>query len=452
MRYGRLVKETLAGHPVELVDLAGINEEELLFRDADVPAVVEKFRAADVDALFFPHCNFGSENCVAQVAREFRLPVLLWGPRDDAPDAEGLRSRDSQCGLFATGKVLRRLNVPFTYLTNSWADSREFHTGIDKFLRVASVVKAVTRLKILQISTRPAPFCSVICNENELIERFGIQCCPVTLDDLVTEMERVMAAREPAFRETVEYIRSISAAGSKEGIEKTAGLKLAMRSLAEARGCRAVAIQCWDSLQHLTGVMPCLSNALLSDEGLPVVCETDIHGAITAVMTQALTFNTEPQFFADLTVRHPKDDNAELLWHCGNFPRSLAGDQASATAGLNRYNADRYGVAQWELKSADHRAVRRRSRGLPPAHRGGGHHRGAAEPGQLCLDEGEKLAAVGAPAGGRALHSPCVRGVRALRRHSSRGLPIYPRPDGRRGGARRRRTAPSLDGLAAPVV
>lgn len=228
MRYGRLVKETLAGHPVELVDLAGINEEELLFRDADVPAVVEKFRAADVDALFFPHCNFGSENCVAQVAREFRLPVLLWGPRDDAPDAEGLRSRDSQCGLFATGKVLRRHNVPFTYLTNSWADSREFHTGIDKFLRVASVVKAVTRLKILQISTRPAPFCSVICNENELIERFGIQCCPVTLDDLVTEMERVMAAREPAFRETCGYIRSITAAGSEEDIHRAAGLKLAM--------------------------------------------------------------------------------------------------------------------------------------------------------------------------------------------------------------------------------
>ena len=83
------------------------------------------------------------------------------------------------------------------------------------------------------------------------------------------------------------------------------------------------------------------------------MCETDIHGAITAVMTQALTFNTEPQFFADLTVRHPEDDNAELLWHCGNFPRSLAGDQASAVAGLNRYNADRYGVAQWELKSGE---------------------------------------------------------------------------------------------------
>ena len=31
MRYGRLVKETLAGHPVELVDLAGINEEAVSY-------------------------------------------------------------------------------------------------------------------------------------------------------------------------------------------------------------------------------------------------------------------------------------------------------------------------------------------------------------------------------------------------------------------------------------
>lgn len=31
-----------------------------------------------------------------------------------------------------------------------------------------------------------------------------------------------------------------------------------------------------------------------------------------------------PGFLADLTNRHPFNDNAELLWHCGPFPRSLA--------------------------------------------------------------------------------------------------------------------------------
>ena len=352
-RFARLVKEQMQGHPVELVDLEGINEEELLYREQDIPAVVDKFHRAGVEALFFPHCNFGSENCVAQVAKAFRLPVLLWGPRDDPPDGSGLRSRDSQCGLFATGKVLRRHNVPFTYLTNSWVGSRSFHEGMDRFLRVANVVRAVSGLKILQISTRPAPFCSVICNENELIERFGIQCCPVTLDDLVTEMERVIGERGPVFREKAAFIRSISPVGGEEEQEKAAALQLAIRSLAEARGCRAVAIQCWDSLQHLTGVMPCLANALLTDEGLPVACETDIHGAVTAVMAQALTFGESPAFFADLTVRHPTDDNAELLWHCGNFPYSLAKDQAAACAGCNRYNQDRYGIAEWQLKDGD---------------------------------------------------------------------------------------------------
>lgn len=33
--------------------------------------------------------------------------------------------------------------------------------------------------------------------------------------------------------------------------------------------------------------MPCAVNALLNDKGIPVVCETDIHGAITSLMVEA---------------------------------------------------------------------------------------------------------------------------------------------------------------------
>ncbi len=71
-----------------------------------------------MDGLFFPHGNFGTEYEVARLAKELNVPVLLWGPRDERPDENGVRLRDSQCGLFATGKVLRRFQVPFTYMTN----------------------------------------------------------------------------------------------------------------------------------------------------------------------------------------------------------------------------------------------------------------------------------------------------------------------------------------------
>lgn len=352
--YGKRIREVLTNYPVEIIDLSGINEEELLFCEADVQPVIRRFREAEVDAVFFPHCNFGSENCVAQVAAALKVPTLLWGPRDDAPDGDGFRNRDSQCGLFATGKVLRRHNVPFTYLTNTVLDSADFCEGLDKFLRVANVVKAVRGLKILQISTRPALFCSVICNENELIEQFGIQCCPVTLDDLVTEMQFQIDSESVAYRDALSKIETIGACGGSDlDKQRVAGLKAAIRVMAEAHGCRAAAVQCWDSMQHLLNVMPCMANAMLCDEGLPVVCETDIHGAITAVMTQATSLDMEPQFFADVTVRHPYDDNAELLWHCGNAPYSLAKDPLAARVSCNRYNADRFGIAEWQLKDGE---------------------------------------------------------------------------------------------------
>ena len=94
IKFNRMIRSMMDEFDVEIVDLAGINEEELLFDDRDIQKIIDRFTFEKIDALFFPHCNFGSENRVAQVARAFDVPVLLWGPRDDFPDSEGLRSRD----------------------------------------------------------------------------------------------------------------------------------------------------------------------------------------------------------------------------------------------------------------------------------------------------------------------------------------------------------------------
>ncbi len=353
IKFNDKIRSIVSEFPVEIVDLDGINEEKLLYSDSDIAPIIERFSREKVDAIFFPHCNFGSENRVAQVAKAFNVPVLLWGPRDDAPDEQGLRSRDSQCGLFATGKVLRRYNIPFTYLTNSWLGSDEFSEGFLKFLKVANVVKSLKNLNILQISTRPEPFCSVICNENELIEKFNVHLYPVTINDLVVKANQVCEEAGEDFVKTVDFISKIDRIGDLEKIKKVASLKVAMKLLAEQYNCRAIAIQCWSSLQDMMGIMPCLANALLTDEGIPTVCETDIHGAITAIIMKAAAFGSGVPFFADITVRHPYNDNAELLWHCGNFPYSLAKDKSVATAGENRYNNDNYGICEWELREGE---------------------------------------------------------------------------------------------------
>lgn len=356
LKYKRLVEEKLKSWNVDLVNLDWLNDEGLLYSDGDVSRVVEVFKREGVDAVFSPHCNFGTEYAVAKLAKAIDKPFLLWGPRDEAPLADGLRLRDSQCGLFATSKILRRLGVPFSYIPNTRVDDPIFERGLKNFLAAAAVIKAFRNLRVGQISTRPDAFWSVIVNEGELLERFGIQVVPVSLVDIVELTKARLNKRddevEHAFQDM--KIKAVHSGIADEYIRRMAALKVTLKEWARETGCSALAVQCWTALQQALGIMPCFVHAELTDEGLPVACETDIHGAITAVLVQAARRGESPIFFADVTIRHPENDNAELLWHCGPFPLSLKVDHTVAKIGYH-YVLESHcpGVAEWEIRGGD---------------------------------------------------------------------------------------------------
>lgn len=354
-RFKNIILKELGKFDADFVDINDINEEGLLFDGKDVGPVVEKMSAHKVDGLFLPHCNFGSEGLVAQVAAQVKKPVLLWGPRDDAPQLNGIRTRDTQCGLFATGKILRRFNVPYTYLTNSDVGDKNFQTGMANFIGVCAAVKAFYETRILQVDTRPKDFMTMIVNEGELLEKFGIPVIPVTLPDVMWRMEKILKEKGEDLAATVKKMERVdcSPIGDEEDIEKIAALKCALKELCAEMGCNAVAVQCWDAMQDLLHLMPCMSHGLLTEEGIPATCETDIHGAITARMLAAAAGGSTI-FFADLTVRHPENDNAELLWHCGNFPMELAKDLKKATGGRHFILPSKCaGTGEWQLKDGN---------------------------------------------------------------------------------------------------
>lgn len=324
VKYADLTRKRLEELGVEFVDITDINEEGLFYDEADRGKIQEKFRREDVKGVFFPHTNFGTEYVCARLARELKLPVLLWGPRDERPDENGVRLRDSQCGLFATGKVLRRFQVPFTYMTNCRLTDPEFERGIRNFLAVCNVVDVFRHIRILQIAPRPFDFWSTMCNEGELLEKYNIQLSPIPMPELIKEMEKVKEEDGPV-REAVDYCRANMCVKIQPNeLENVAALKIAMKNLAGKYNCNAIAIQCWNALQGEIGIMPCAANSLLNEEGIPVVCETDIHGAITALMVEAAGMGEHRSFFADWTVRHPDNENGELLQHCGPWPISVA--------------------------------------------------------------------------------------------------------------------------------
>lgn len=331
IKYRGLTAQRLTELGVDFVDITDINEEGLLYNDADMLKIAEKFKAEKIDGLFLPHCNFGTEYECARLAKELGVPVLLWGPLDERPEPDGTRLRDTQCGLFATGKVLRRFGVPFTYMTNCRLEDPVFERGLRDFMAVCNVVKTFRHIRILQISTRPFDFWSTMCNEGELLEKFNIQLAPIPMGELVDEVRKNLG-NVAETQEVMTYCRvNMNIAIKDDELEKVAAMKVAMKHLAEKYGCNAIAIQCWNQLQTELGIMPCAANALLNEEGIPTFCETDIHGAITALLVEAAGMGQVRSFFADWTIRHPDCPNGELLQHCGPWPISVAGEKPTIT-------------------------------------------------------------------------------------------------------------------------
>jgi L-fucose isomerase-like protein len=349
---------------VTLINIDSVVPDGITTSPEQVPDITRYLKSQKVDAVFILHTDFGSEEVVAKIGKKMGLPLLLWGPRDDSPTPEGVRIRDTQCGLFASSKVLSMFGVKFTYIENCHPTDTAFIKGFDDFCRAASVVKAFRGMRILKIGDRPNSFFSVMANEAELLNNFGIEVSPLSCGRLVSGVNKLKEKdgshkpkndshkpNEKSDSQMETLIASLknkmdTSAFGDEKLKTLAAMILFIKNEMDRGNFAGASIECWSSMGDLFGILPCQLIGELTALGYPVSCEGDINGAISSVILHAADYNKSPSFFADLTVRHPQNNNAELLWHCGPFPRALIGDTPKPFM-------DSGGRGNWELKQGE---------------------------------------------------------------------------------------------------
>ena len=319
------IKEHYASEHISFVDLKGVIDVETLWSENDVEKVAEHFKKEKVDSIMIIAANFGNEEAAGALAKEMGLPVMLWGPQDNTFYADGGRHTDSQCGLFGISRQLSRRNVKFTYVENCPVESEIFATGLREFAQVTCAVKCFRSMRIGQVGLRPKPFCSVIYNEGELMEKFDTRVIPINLATFKAKFDKIMEERADELKAGAAKIREMYEidADTEPNLEKMWAFVLIYKELFEEYKLDAISAECWTAMQQLLGAMPCTSYGILADMGYLISCETDMHAVITQVLLKALTFGEAVPFLGEFTTRHPEDRNIELLWHCGPFGYSL---------------------------------------------------------------------------------------------------------------------------------
>ncbi len=359
LRYRKETLDKIGQYGYQIKDIKEINEEGLLLTDDDLFKAIKIFKEADVDCIFSPHVNFGTESVIARLGKEIGKPFLLWGPREDLPNKDWSNLRYTQVGLFASSRILQRMGVPFTYIVNSTLEDPVFERGFKNFVQASNVVKNFKKIRIGQIGVRPADFWTVICNEGQLLEKFNIQIVPFNLEDIVAQAMQFLTTSKSFIHDSIGSLKKVIKLDiEEEALAKIIALKEVLKNISNEQYISAFALQCWTSLQNLLGVMPCFANSLLYDEGIPVACETDINGAVSAIIAKHANPESSA-FFADITSRHPEKEDVDLLWHCGPFPMSLKkqGSEGSITCN-SLLDGNPPGIANFEIKGGDLSIIR----------------------------------------------------------------------------------------------
>jgi L-fucose isomerase-like protein len=341
---------------VEFIDIEDCCENGMVSLNKDFPAVIEKFKRANLDALFAPFCDFGCEEAVMSVAKEFDLPLLIWSTNDKVSTYEH-REKEAQCGVFAATKVLQNYHVKFSYICGCEPDGKEFVEGFEKFVRVASVLKALRNLSVAEIGDRPGAFFSVIHNQLALIQNFNITVRPIGLAAIGALTDQIVEENSQELQDYVADIKSridCSACEDDSYPTRVAAGTLAIERLMKQNDCKTAAFDC-GGVRNACKIpgSACAIEGELADRGFVTACETDVWGAISALILEAASIGADSPFLADWTYRHPTNPNGELVWHGGPFAYSLADKAKNPEYHKRSFRGRTMYEAHWEMKKGD---------------------------------------------------------------------------------------------------
>ncbi|MDR2786143.1 MAG: hypothetical protein LBB83_09550 [Treponema sp.] len=282
------------------------------------------------DGVIFSMPIFVDENGAIEALRDAGVPILMQAYPDEIGKLDFRYRRDAYCGKFSVTDVFSQYKVPFTVLKPHVVHplSKTFAENLNDFAAICRVVNGMKRFTIGSIGARTTAFKTVRFDEVAL-QKYGITVESFDLSELVYKVQNMKDDESTAAR--IERLgRYTDCSGvPKQNMNTLAKISLVIDEYIRDYSLDALTLRCWNEMETILRVCPCVLLSELNDRGMAASCEIDLCSAIT--MRAMALASEQPAAVLDWNNNYGDDENKVILFHCGPVAQGLMTGRGTVT-------------------------------------------------------------------------------------------------------------------------
>lgn len=290
-----------------------------------------KSHEGEYDGVILSMPIFIDENGAVTALQDANVPILMQAYPDEIGKMDFRHRRDAFCGKFSVTDVFYQYKIPFTVMKPHVVHplSKAFAQNLDDFAAVCRVVKGMKRFNLGCIGARTTAFKTVRFDEVTL-QRYGINVESFDLSELVFAVQN-KRDDEKAVLEKVRRLENYSDFSKVPERNKytLAKISVVLDEYIEAYRLDAITLRCWNELETILRVCPCVLLSELNDRGIVASCEIDLCSAVT--MRAMNLASGKPTACLDWNNNYGEDKNKVILFHCGPVAQTLMAGRGTVT-------------------------------------------------------------------------------------------------------------------------
>ena len=267
--------------------------------------------------------NFGDENGATAALKHAGVPILVQAYPDELDKMAPALRRDAFCGKLSIMDVFRQNGIKFTALQphTTAPSSTAFAEQVDYFDRVCRVANGMKEMLVGAVGARTSAFKTVRIDELAL-QRHGITMETFDLSDVFARMEEVEET-DAGYKNKADRLKSYTdfSRMPEDKFRKLTQLSVVLDKLVEEWRLDALALRCWNEMQTIVGISPCVLLSEMNDRFVTAACEVDVGNAVAMYAATLASGNVSACL--DWNNNYEDDDDKCILFHCGPVPQSM---------------------------------------------------------------------------------------------------------------------------------